>query len=610
MSVFQKHKKAVIIAAACIVAAAAAAAVCFILFAKSSPAGKYVFYTKENALYILDGKNEKSKKLADTVFENPDDNGERIYTYWLDFCEVTTDGSEVFYPENIADGAFCLCRSGLKSPEAISETIAEDITSYAVSGSGKTLYYLDARGRLFLIENGETLQIMAGVIDFYVNTDLTAAVCLTADGDFYRQNTDGEKEKIDSGVTAVQKAEKNLEYIYYSKGYSLYYVKDGEKPVLVEDNVDEIIKILENGDAYFTKKGESAVLTMMDFVVYDSKTREADEKLVSDPEAKGPDVLEAYLRIFTRDKLESMVYTLDARTLYCYSGKGRDSGAEPVTREFIQYYTCSDKSVIIKSYDKSETGQYTIKEVVDAVDKAGKYREAYNSGKNIYQSEFNSNEYFERFASETFVAYQSGAVAYVVESGIQTRIGDAPAKNYILTEKGDRVFFVDTAGKSRPEGDLYCVYLEDNLVVKTELYDTDVADDGVEVTGENICYKKDATDSAFSLYINKEPVAQNVSSCLTGSGNPVVFFTGYDDEKQSGTMYVCENGKKEKADDDVCFCAGADSAGNIYYFKNCSENDGSGDFYRVANGKSRMIDSGVSLVLIPGGRTQDRAVHG
>lgn len=151
--------------------------------------GGELFYNDQNGTEV-----QLTKDLAGAVSEQSA----------LDMLvKLSSDGKTVFYPDRAgADGNGVSLYCTKIGANELPVKLGNGIVSYQVLSDGKTVYYLDAEGNLFLHDQTTKTKLRSSVKELYTSDGMDYLYCKTDGGIYYHEKTQT-KQLADDSVTLL-----------------------------------------------------------------------------------------------------------------------------------------------------------------------------------------------------------------------------------------------------------------------------------------------------------------------------------------------------------------------------------------------------------------------
>ena len=175
-----------------------------------------ILYVKNGELFYNDQNGKEvqlTKDLASAVTE---------VDLLDELVKLSTDGKTVFYPDRTgADGKgvslYCM-HIGSDQPPV---KLGNGIVSYQVLSDGKTVYYLDAEGNLFLHDQKNKTKLRSAVTAMYPTDGMDYLYCQTENGIYFHQ-----KEQT------IQLANDSVALL--ANGAGMLVCREGEKTYVIQ----------------------------------------------------------------------------------------------------------------------------------------------------------------------------------------------------------------------------------------------------------------------------------------------------------------------------------------------------------------------------------------
>lgn len=597
----QIPKKAIIIGA---VAAAVVALVVIlgVVFGGKSKVPNYALYIKDKEIFYSDFSKDPIQVTSDFVSGDIDndelaDSGEML-NY---FARLAKDGKTMFFVDKLDEGdsGYSLYYRNIKKPKQEPVKIDSSVSNYTVSDDVSTVTLLTTDGVLYQysMKKDEKEKVASDVSDFYASKDGKKLVYLNDDNKVYLKNAGKDAEAADSDVEYIKHVTEDCTKVYYIKENTLYVKAEGKDKAKIAADVDNVIKIYESGEVYYTKKNE-AEIKLSDYVEDDMKsadesfvmpeypsypswwdydTNEAYEKAYAEYEKKYDAYYEAYDKQYEieqrnriRESLTEGTMENNSKTLCFYNG----SEEKVISEVYSDYESVASESpaIIFNAYNQGEVAKVKISEISSSWDVENLVREA------LYSS------------ADDYVAVKETASVIEQEN----------ADSYRISSDASVVYFLDNMNDDVDSGDLYKMAISGGKASKPELYDSDVSSILTLFENGDVLYYKDYDygDYDGTLYINKSKVADDARmQDISGynSLGKLMFFTDYSSKSEQGVLNVYENGKVTKIADDV-HDATLLPNGNIIYLSNYSIRNYKGDLYLSKGSKAEKLDEDVVAI--------------
>ncbi len=175
-----------------------------------------VLYVKDGELFYNDQNGKEVQLTKDLAGAVADFN-------LLDvFVKLSSDGKTVFYPDRAgADGNGISLYCTQIGNEQLPVKLGNGIVSYQVLSDGKTVYYLDAEGNLFLYDQNKKTKLRSAVQTIYTTDDKDYLYCQTENGIYFHQK-DQTKQLANNSVQLL------------AHGAGMLVCRDGDKTYVIQ----------------------------------------------------------------------------------------------------------------------------------------------------------------------------------------------------------------------------------------------------------------------------------------------------------------------------------------------------------------------------------------
>lgn len=620
-------KKAIIFGS---IGVAVAAIIVVLIVLLSGGKGKqeknYALYIKEGALFYSDLKaNSKpleiTSELAGDSFSEDDlyDIGSNFERYG--YVRVSSSGKYIFYPENIERNyyestVYDLYYRDITNAKAEPKKIDSDIDFYIISENDAIITYVKDSGDLFQynMKNDSKEKVEEDVEDADVSKDGNKIIYSLYDGIYLYTN--GESEKLAGEGYELEHISEDFNTIYYTRENTLYKHVIGKDRVEIASDVDYVIEYYEDGKIYYYKT-ESEEVSVSDYVIDDMKDADAN---ITEPEWPDYPDYPSYPYSWNYDTYEEYEAAYNQYLIEYEEVKAQyDAAVDKYNEDYELYQDKRDRDYI-REYLEDETIDLYVNDLC-----------FYNGKEEIVISDmFISYDYTESSEKPViaFSAYKKQDIekvklseiesVYSVSSDIRDTLTEeletyiaVEGKAYALEHNTDtNCFYFNSTGTIAYylydeeehdeiiEGDLYRVSISKDGIGKAELYDNDVYSTyrNTFINDKDFMYIKDYDydNDLFDLYINKELVEYDVYDMDIYEKQDKLFYRTGDEE--SYTLYLYENGKSTKIDDDVSMFTLLPD-GRILYLRDYSFNYYTGELMEWVKGKTRKIDNDVQCVV-------------
>lgn len=588
----------------------------------------YALYLKDSEIFFTDLKKDSeawqlTSRLVDTDEVNDEDLADAGYQLGL-YTYMSEDGKYIFFPDKVGDDndGFNLYYKEVAKPDMEAIKVDSDIRSYTVNASATLITYLKGEeGNLYQYKIGEDSKdkIASEVRGFEVSDDGKKIGYINSENSIYLKYADKEKEKIASDVSTLEHVTEDFTTVYYIKDGALYKQIEGEDKVKVASDVYDVVKIYDSGEIYYLKS-DAEEISLMDYVTDDMKDADAS---ISEPnypdypnspsrpswwdydtDAEYDAAYTAYEDAYEAweaecDRIETEYYA--ARETY-YAKLSRVELREDLAEETLEqssyslcFYNGTEEVVITDAFVGGYYSNYTYASEAPVIS-----YEAYNQSslEKVKLSEVESKYDIENMVE---AALFSSSERYIAVKGTATVVEqEKDATNFRINSSGTVVYYIDDIPEEKNYGELYRISINNGVVGKAEVYDSNVYTDYCYfVNDTELEYFKDYKDGKGELYINKNKIDYDVycySVDVYSDLNKIFYFTDWNDEKNYGTLKVYDGKEATKIADDVhSFSVTPD--GRVLYLYDYSLNYYKGELHEWSNGETRKIDDDVVCVL-------------
>ena len=573
----------------------------------------YALYLKDGEIFFTDLKKDSEAWQLTSRLDTDEVNDEdlAVADYQLGLSTyMSEDGKYIFFPDKVGDDndGFNLYYKEVAKPDMEAIKVDSDIRSYTVNASATLITYLKGEeGNLYQYKIGEDSKdkIASEVRGFEVYDDGKKIGYINFEKSIYLKYADKEKEKIASDVSTLEHVTEDFTTVYYIKDGALYKQIEGKDKVKVASDVYDVVKIYDSGEIYYLKC-DAEEISLMDYVTDDMKDADAS---ISEPNY--PDYPNSPSRPFSWDydtdayeawkaecdRIETEYY--DACETY-YAKQSRDELREDLAEETLEqssyslcFYNGTEEVVITDAFGYYSNYTYASEAPVisyDAYNQSSLEKVKLSEVKNIYDIE-------DMVEAALFSSYES----YIAVKGTATVVEQKKeATNFIINSSGTVVYYIDDIPEEKNYGELYRISINNGVVGKAEVYDSNVYEDNCYFENDTeLEYFKDYKDGKGELYINKNKIDYDVYSRSVveySDLDKIFYFTDWNDEKNYGTLKVYDGKEATKIADDVhSFSVNPD--GRVLYLYDYSLNYYKGELHEWSNGETRKIDDDVVCVL-------------
>jgi len=621
-----------------ILAAIVVVIVAVVVILGMAPRAKHVVYLKDGELYLsmLDGKEpiELTSKFSSG------DVGKDSVAVWLarQYVKFSEDGKRVFYPDKWDRDSYSFdlyyCNT---SGNAEAERIAKNITGYAITPDGKTVYYVSDE-TLYSHNLKEETEIEDDVQGFWVSEDAKRIVFLDQDYDLYQLKNGKEPEKIARAIELCHVNEDVSNVFYKDREGDLYVWKYGaEEAEKIDDSVYSMITGYNNGGAYYVKM-KTVTTTMADYIIDDYKDADAaivkpvypDYDSYSWPVA--PDypyswdyaTYEEYEAAYAQYQLDYEKYQTDYDAMYAqyqndidqyykdydawYAKSDRDYYRErfvnyqyDISMLELYYYDGTESKLVVDNMDVSShsNGQYSF--LFDDMPPVLTFyvSEMVGESVKINISEISSLSTTNRLIKESLESNRRFAVA----SGAESNVFDAGlVENLHIAEDGKHVYY--SPSDNTITDTLYEISTDGSVSDAVE-YDTEVGFVwGTLSNGKPVYFKDyDYEDAEGTLYIAKEKIEKDVHDIIVPVNGGEGIFLWTDSNGDEGNLCYYDGKDVEELQDDVSlFDYGVTEKGGFIGLVDYSYSKEEGKLYYFEGTKEgKEIDEDVITIITPYG---------
>lgn len=642
-----------------------------------------IFFRKEKeptyTLYLKDGelfynslkKDSKSWQVTNKLFETDDftdkemaslgsavgrytymsENGK--YIFYIDKMEKSSEGVNLYYREVENDKA-----EPVKIDSGVSNfSVNKDATLVTYTkGEDNDLYQ-------YTVKKDSKEKIASETEEFITSEDGKTIYYTNNEGSVYMKVAGKDKEKLASEVDSLEYFSLEKKTFYYLKENNLYKQVVGKDKEKILSNVHEILKIYESGEIYYTT-GETTEVPLMNYVTDDLK--ESDAAMVEPTYPNYPDyptypsypdypyswnydtyaeyqlALEKYNQEYdeyekecdrllqeynqARDNYDKAVTEYNIASDAYYAKQNRDAmrqalGEEKVSeRNYSLYYFDGKKDTLISEsiyyYGYDASSSYT---TVSTASEAAVI--AYEVAKKSETKTIKMSEIQDIYSVKNMVteAMQSDTELHIAAKEKDSVLkADKEIHCFRINEEGTLIYYIDNVEDEKNYGTLYRISISKDKVGKAEVYDNDVYYGYVSLHDDNkVTYFKDVkaienknTESYYvyykgELYIDKTRVDSDVltSSITYDKDHGMLYYTDYNIEKECGTLKLYKDNKSVKIGDDVHARIFLPD-GRILFLSDFSMKNYKGELSVWSKDKAKKIDDDVST-LIPIKSTSD-----
>ena len=528
--------------------------------------GSSALYVKESEMAMTKGTGTKKVQLTDKlVYENSMDQFDLEYMsnhYYSKLIKKSKNGDRIFYPSSIIRlNNYTLTYRNLNEKDGEVVEVASSVTDYQISENGKIAAYTSG-GVLFRYDGDEAETVGNGISTFQLSKDGKTIIYVDSERNICSYKS-GKSKKLVKDVSVLEYISENCKEIYYIKDNNLYRKEIGKDAKKIASEIISVVKIYENGEAYYLKQTEKQVL-LNDYVEDDTKKANSEE-------------IKELKKSLKDSTAETHLYDL-----YYYNGKKGKSVAKNVQQEDVR--TASERAVVLfKTCDISGMKKLKLSEISSAWEVEEKILE-YISVNSKYQV----------------------AVEKKTTTITQKNIGQA-----ILAENGDVLYFVadiaeEMINTSDAIGTLYKMSISGSKAKTPKKYASDVYAREVAIVGDtDVLYYKNVSEVDYimqgDLYVNKKNRDENVkvgsAVCFKDADKKAVYYLS--DWKYQASMGTLKRVKGNKVTEirKAAHAFYAMEKGEVFFIGDYDVETYSGNLYRHKNGKARKIDKDVVAIM-------------
>lgn len=528
-----------------------------------------VTYAKDNGLYVYDLKNDPYK-----VNDGISDGGEYNYYYSAWGASASADNEELYYIVGInEDGVGNLYYKDIKSKDAASVLIAENVFHYVGSENGTECVYLVKNGDkidLYLYKDGQSQLIANDILQ------QNGAYDISKDGSYvlYKKgNQDaasfyayviGEEEpkKLSDSVVLDFIAEKtNITYYLEQQAdsYQLFQFVPGEEPQLVAEQVtyaelmpnnqDVFYCAMRGGDTSFDQLIEDDVT---DLSSYDEKRQaEIEEMRNKMKDEKGMDPIFQDCYVLT------------------------SAGKTMIQGNVISAASLEGKSGFLIGYSMEEPKPMKLSEI-----------HSFDEALYSYYSDLMYGE------KRVFIADKSGNVYTLQKKNV------VPTSAQVSNDGKVAAYFV----QDENNGDN--VLMAEKLGSKGDAVEVQKGVESMAFLGNSkdlvYYYNYNGGLGSLGLYNGKDTqeLAQSAAGAYFSEDSEEMYYLAdLDSTTGNGTLIKFDGKQKQEIDQDV-FSFQYKENGKLAYIKNYDIQKEVGDLYYFDGKTTRMVDSGVTAIYM------------
>ncbi len=564
----------------------------FVLFGGKSAKNNYGLYIKDDELFFSNAKNS-SWQLTDNLFEAVDVDGDEIAESSYVFSKavhMSENGKYLFFPDRIEedDEGFNLYFKKV-SQKADAKKIDSDIVQYVVNKKGNLVTYVKD-GNIYQYNISKDLKDkLAKNIKFYtVSEDGKKLFYISEDG-LYFKNGNKAEQKLSNDITRIEGVTKDYKAVYYIKGDNLYKHVVGKDRVKIASNVDNVLKIYDSGELYYTKSASNE-LSLWDFIIDDMKAiDDAMAELVKPeyPEYSNYDSIDDYFVAVEEYNVAFREY-LDSMNAY-YEKEARDDLRDRLKNEIVSkvgnslcYYDGKNETVLTDKFSSTTVDVAQDKAVI-----------AYSE---VKESEFEKvmlSEIDSIYDVKDKVLEALGVEGenYVAVKGNAQGFNNDKVTSIIVNNEGTAIYYFENLDKDNNSADLYTAPVKKNGLGKAKLYDSEVYIYSLSVYGDKVIYYKDYQNNLGDLYMNKKKVDFDVVIArYFEKADKLIYITDLDNKENTYTLKVYHKGKGQTVYEEVSNFTLTNDGKILYVLDNHA-------LFVWNNGKTKQCDDDIDCLI-------------
>lgn len=566
------------------------------------------------ALYVKDGElwyNPDSSVKPWLVSEDPA--GSKV--------SATENGKRLFFMED--DNVLCY-RDVASKKDAVE--LDDDVEGFFATADGKFVFYVKD-GDLYRHNLKERVKVASDVDNLEMTED-GKTLLFASDENLYIKKGNKDKEKVMSlEETDLVAVTKTLDTIWFVKDETLYKQKIGKEKQKLASDVDEVIRVYDSGEMFFTKLGEEKTIALSTYVEDDMKAADAAATEPVQPtrptypeypdypdypyswdydsDAAYQAAMNAYNTEYQRLQSEYEAakqkyntdlakYNEDMNAYYEAQNAYRDVDKrndlrEDLKEENFEYTTKSlvyfdGKKETVLTEDYTSYGDY-------AADKAVLVYGArvVDSSKKIKISEVSYAYDVRSFAQDNV-----SSAWYVAVEGKTSELKAEEPSYFNLTADGATLYFLDNIDEEKNTAELFEAAIG-SAVKEPKKLDKGVDAGSLSIEEDKPVYTKDKKDEHYDLYWDGKKIDSDVyrHGYYEARGG-FVYRTDY---KDGEFTLKTSNGKKAvKVADDV-YTYTVLPNGNVTYLQDYNTGKSEGDLYLLKGSKSVKVDEDVSTLI-------------
>lgn len=584
-------------------------AIILLSFFISAPEKSHFLYLKNRELYYTNLNNNLSFQVTEQLIDLDNTIDDSIYDEKFDvvetalstYCKFSNDGNTLFYIDNIIDltnGAPLYYRY-LSNTKSTPKLIDSAVKTYVLSETGTKVTYINGEdGALYQHNLKEKIKIDDNVSEFVASSD-GKNIIYVKNGEVYTKLGDNTATKLGNITSTLYSTNGSFDTVFFMDNDLLYKIKDGKKVTQLASDVGEIVEHYSTGEIYYLKTENEVQISLAEHLIDDAKS--LDDSLVEPEYPASPEKAdykteaeyqeavkqfevkyEEYLQLDElwsqkreHDKIrEDVLYDSFTHTYssLCYhDGKKEKVLNENVTSIEYSALGKTKPTLIFQTSDYKELKKVKISQVESIEDLTNMLKEGLDDL----------------------------TVTYLTVENVTSAIGYGENRDYCITEDGKTVYFLgDINYEESFSGDLYEMKISGKKPREPKLYDSGVIYSTTAIYNGSLIYYKNFEKGVSELYCEKEKIADNVMmqgfSSLPKKDSYVYIANWV--VRASGDLFIYENGKSKKIDQDINSFSVTDS-GVILYFKDYNQDYSTGNLYAYKDGKTQEIGKDITMVI-------------
>jgi hypothetical protein len=411
---------------------------------------------------------------------------------------------------------------------------------------GSKIFYLRNK-ELYVSTTNEIDKIAADVAEFYISRSGDRLIYRTTDCRLFLYSEENASQEIDSKVY-LQYASEDLNIILYFKDDSLYLMKDGASPQLIDTGLkaveDTLINVYDDGSFYYLKPKKLLVADYVydDLTASDAAMKEPRQSDYADQQSYTR-ANDQYLEKKSRDELRQTLENSD------YTVKNVNS----------LYYYSNGKTTLISDYcskawpysgDTSKRRYYRGQEIPVL---------AYAQLKpdKLKLSEINSYADIIKYAADDTATKVQQCIC--IEDKVLGIFTDGDINQLVYDIKNNRIYYIANYYDQSNRGDLYYAEFDERTVSESTLYADKVImyDPYSYIIGDNVVFLKNGknTSEDFVLYVNNEEIDKKAGGWIypNKDSDSFVYLSNFGNLKDNytETLNCYKDGKAIKIADNV-----------------------------------------------------------